>query len=76
MAQRFAARENQKKEENGQNFTITKGEDVYIFADGLKDGENILEIPGVCGKVQSLCSELETESQIPRKRFETLCEKL
>lgn len=64
---RCSRRESEERENGVKLHYTRKGEDVYIFADGLKDGENILEIPGVCGKVQSLCPELETESQITEK---------
>lgn len=61
---RCSRRESEEREEGVKLHYTRKGQDVYIFVDGLKNGENIVEIPDVCGKVEALQPGLDIESEV------------
>lgn len=48
-----------KVREGGQEIHYTrKGQDLYVFVDGLKEGENVIELPDVGGAVTPLDGSL------------------
>ena len=64
---RCSRRESEEREDGVKLHYTRKGQDVYIFVDGLKNGENIVEIPDICGKVEGLQPGLDIESEVTEK---------
>lgn len=58
-------------QDNGVEFHFTrKGNSLYIFVDGLKEGENTVLIPGVKGTVMPLLDAVQTEQGITQEGLE------
>lgn len=58
-------------QDNGVEFHFTrKGNSLYIFVDGLKEGENTVLIPGVKGTVMPLLGAVQTEQGITQEGLE------
>ena len=64
---RCSRRESEEREDGVKLHYTRKGQYVYIFVDGLKNGENIVEIPDICGKVEGLQPGLDIESEVTEK---------
>ena len=61
---RCSRRESQVQEDGKEIHFTRKGEDLYVFVDGLKEGENVICVPDVKGNVTPLNPEVEIEQEV------------
>lgn len=61
---RCSKRESEYREDGTQLHYTKKGADLYFFIDGLKEGKNVVCVPGISGEVKALDKELEFEQEV------------
>ncbi|MGN1140552.1 MAG: alpha-L-fucosidase [Oliverpabstia sp.] len=61
---RCSRRESQVQDDGKEIHFTRKGEDLYVFVDGLKEGENVICVPDVKGTVTPLNPEVEITQEI------------
>lgn len=64
---RCSRRESEYREDGIRLHYTRKGEDLYFFIDGMKEGGNVVCMPGISGEVKALDKELEFEQEMTEK---------